>query len=151
MKFYATIIVALSVVCHSMPIVNTHLTTRADLQAETDRLLFTATMAEFQAARSAKSPSELDWDSNGCTASPDEPLGYDFQPSCQRHDFGYHNYKDQDRFSDSSKDKIDSNFKKDMYNECNSHGKLGAVVCKGIANIYYEAVSTFGSKRSIQQ
>lgn len=93
------------------------------------------------------SMADLDWYSNGCTASPDQPLGYNFLPSCQRHDFGYHNYKNQDRFTEQNKDRIDSNFKSDMYNECATRGSVSKTVCEGIADIYYEAVSTFGGRR----
>lgn len=33
------------------------------------------------------------------------------QPACHRHDFGYHNYRDQSRFTVSGKLNIDNNFK----------------------------------------
>lgn len=118
----------------------------ATLEEETDTLLFDTSMDDFQAARDAQDPPQLNWYSNGCTASPDAPLGYTFLPSCQRHDFGYHNYKDQDRFTDDNKHRIDLNFKADLYNECNKHGAVSGLVCKGIANVYYEAVNVFGGK-----
>lgn len=31
-------------------------------------------------------------------------------PACHRHDFGYTNYREQSRFTESAKSKIDSNF-----------------------------------------
>src|SRR5437879_1240621 len=35
----------------------------------------------------------FDWSTDFCSASPDEPLGFDFRLPCARHDFGYRNYK----------------------------------------------------------
>ena len=35
----------------------------------------------------------FDWSTDYCSASPDQPLGFDFRLSCWRHDFGYRNYK----------------------------------------------------------
>lgn len=120
------------------------LSTRETDEEATDRLLFDSTIDEFQTARDATDPSSLDWTSDGCSSSPDNP-GYDFLPSCYRHDFGYRNYKDQDRFTDENKDKIDSNFKSDMYNQCATEDNEDN--CQDIADIYYWAVSHIGSKR----
>ncbi len=117
----------------------------SDLETITDTLLFSSTMAQFQAARAAQDPPELDWSSNGCSDSPDNPLGFNFEPSCQRHDFGYRNYKAQGRFDDAGKAHIDSNFKRDMDNQCATEGGLEDV-CDGVADLYYEAVVVFGSK-----
>jgi hypothetical protein len=68
----------------------------------TDRLLFTATLPTFLAARAAQNPSTLDWSSDGCSSSPDNPFGFNFENSCYRHDFGYRNFKAQSRFTDVS-------------------------------------------------
>lgn len=54
---------------------------QSSLEAESDRLLFSTTMAEFQMARKSQIPSELDWTSNGCSFSLKEPHGFDFVPS----------------------------------------------------------------------
>jgi hypothetical protein len=118
---------------------------QSSLEAETDRLLFSTTMAEFQIARESQAPSELDWTSNGCSFSPEEPLGFDFEPSCQRHDFGYRNYKAQGRFSDAGKASVDDNFKRDMDDQCATEGILEDV-CGGVADVYYQAVVNFGSR-----
>ena len=90
--------------------------------------------------------SKSDWSDNGCTASPDNPLGFDFRQSCQRHDFGYRNYKAQSRFTDPAKATIDDNFREDMYNQCATEGALQGL-CRGVADLYYAAVREFGSKR----
>jgi hypothetical protein len=63
----------------------------------TDRLVFTATLPTFLAARAALNPSTLDWTSDGCSSSPDNPFGFDFLNSCYRHDFAYRNFKAQSR------------------------------------------------------
>ncbi|OJD28337.1 hypothetical protein ACJ73_00262 [Blastomyces percursus] len=123
------------------------LTTRAETpQQATDRLLFSSTMAQFTAAGNAKDPSSLIWESDGCSKSPDKP-GFNFLPSCYRHDFGYRNYKAQDRFSKTNKKKIDKLFRSDLYNECAKEKYEDKEEnCKDIADIYYWAVSTFGKR-----
>jgi hypothetical protein len=120
-----------------------------DAQA-TDRLLFSSTIDEFEAARNAQDPPTLDWTSDGCSDSPDNPFGFDFLKACHRHDFGYRNYKKQGRF-ENGKASIDSNFKNDMYNQCATEGNSFEVAaCKGVADVYYEAVKNFGSKRAVE-
>ncbi|ORY12657.1 prokaryotic phospholipase A2-domain-containing protein, partial [Clohesyomyces aquaticus] len=121
------------------------------IQQATDRLLFSSTIAQFEAARNAKNPSTLDWSSDGCSDSPDNPFGFNFLQSCHRHDFGYRNYKKQSRFTDAAKAKIDTNFKTDMHNQCEKEGNVFEVAaCKGVADVYYEAVKEFGSKRAAE-
>jgi Prokaryotic phospholipase A2 len=128
-----------------------------ELEAATDRLLFATSMQDFLAARAAQDPPGLDWSSDGCSDSPDDPFGFNFNPSCERHDFGYRNYKKQDRFTDANKLRIDNNFKQDMFDECateDEQGILGEIgvgkdVCEATATVYYEAVRTFGSKEKL--
>ncbi|KAF2275466.1 uncharacterized protein EI97DRAFT_459370 [Westerdykella ornata] len=117
----------------------------------TDRLLFKSSMSTFIAARNAKNPSSLDWSSDGCSSSPDNPFGFDFINSCYRHDFGYRNYKKQSRFTSANKAKIDSNFRSDMYAQCENEGNAFEVAaCKGVADVYYNAVKEFGTKRAAE-
>ncbi|KAF2703325.1 hypothetical protein K504DRAFT_463691 [Pleomassaria siparia CBS 279.74] len=119
--------------------------------AATDRLLFNTTIAAFESARNALNPATLDWSSDGCSYSPDMPLGFDFLQACHRHDFGYRNYKEQSRFTAAAKAKIDSNLKADMYTQCATEGNVFVVAaCKAVADVYYEAVKEFGSKRSVE-
>lgn len=66
----------------------------------TDRLVFRETLATFINGRNARNPPTLDWSSDGCSSSPDNPFGFDFLNSCYRHDFGYRNFKAQARFTD---------------------------------------------------
>jgi len=117
----------------------------SSLEAETDRLLFSTPISEFLRARESETPPGLDWSSNGCSFSLEEPLGFDFEPSCQRHDFGYRNYKAQGRFTDGGKANIDDNFKRDMDNQCATEGVLEEL-CGGVADLYYQAVVKFGNR-----
>ena len=61
--------------------------------------------------------------------------------SCYRHDFGYRNFKAQNRF-EANKARIDDNFKTDMFNQCANESAKGP--CEATATLYYEAVKAFG-------
>lgn len=117
------------------------------IEQETDGLLFLTPMSSFLAAKAKKQPARLIWSDNGCSNSPDKPDGFNFLPSCQRHDFGYRNYKAQGRCSENERGKIDQNLKKDMYDECAKYTGLKAalgVVCRGYADTYYRVVRGLG-------
>lgn len=112
-----------------------------DAVATTDRLLFSETLSTFVATRAAADrPTDVDWSSDGCSNSPDSPFGYDFTKACWRHDFGYRNYKAQNRFTEDARLRIDNNFRSDMYALCGSRS-----LCRWTADIYYKAVREFGS------
>ena len=50
---------------------------QASLEQVTDTYMFDISIAEFIANRDGKvGPPELNWESNGCTASPDNPFGF---------------------------------------------------------------------------
>ncbi|MGP4018145.1 phospholipase [Saccharopolyspora sp. 5N708] len=113
---------------------------QGELRSVTDQYLFELSLDSFTETRGEQPyADQLDWSSDGCSMSPDEPLGYEFRTSCDRHDFGYRNYKKQERFTEANREEIDDNFRDDMYSVCGSD--LG---CKGTANIYYYAVREFG-------
>ncbi|KAH6858604.1 prokaryotic phospholipase A2-domain-containing protein [Alternaria alternata] len=116
---------------------------QASLEQVTDNYMFDISIDEFITNRNAKNPPELDWSSNGCTASPDNPFGFDFINSCYRHDFGYRNFKAQNRF-EANKARIDDNFKTDMFNQCANESAKGP--CEATATLYYEAVKAFGRR-----
>jgi hypothetical protein len=173
MKFSLLAVVGFASLAFSAP---TSLDTRqSSLQTTTDNYLFTLTISQFITNRNGKiGPAELDWTSDGCSDSPDNPFGFNctFHPhhivvnrfshlsltlylhqhivinSCYRHDFGYRNYKKQSRFTDANKARIDSNFKKDMFNQCTTEKYRDA--CEATATIYYEAVKVFGKKRAVE-
>ncbi|KAL1959759.1 hypothetical protein VTO42DRAFT_1345 [Malbranchea cinnamomea] len=111
--------------------------------AITDELVFQVSMSTFQQRRNAKDPACCDWSSDNCSSSPDRPLGYDFVPACQRHDFGYRNSKKQNRFTEDLRKRIDDNFKEDLYYQCAQYGD-NEDDCRIFANIYYTAVRLCG-------
>jgi hypothetical protein len=86
----------------------------------------------------------LDWSTDYCTDSPDEPLGFDFRLPCARHDFGYGNYKAVGLFP-GNKDRIDNAFYFDLKNKCATYSWIVRPVCYSLAWTYYEAVHLFGS------
>ncbi|KAK4095879.1 secretory phospholipase A2 [Parathielavia hyrcaniae] len=108
----------------------------------TDQYLYSITLPTFTSRRNARNPPSLIWDSDGCSSSPDNPFGFPFVPACHRHDFGYRNYKNQNRFTTAGKLRIDNNFKTDLYNQCRSVSVRG--VCEALAEVYYAAVRAFG-------
>lgn len=121
------------------------------IEAETDRLLFEMTISEFQ--KECTSPfhsPELDWRNNGCTSALDKPFGYNFFPSCQRHDFCYLNYRKQGRY-EKLKASCDDNFQRDMYRECAKHSGIRSRHCRSVARLYHWAVKTFGDNYKMYQ
>ncbi|UQS24081.1 phospholipase [Amycolatopsis thermalba] len=112
----------------------------ADIGAVTDKYLFGTSLSRFEEIRADRPyAAKLDWSSDTCSWSPDKPLGFDFSPACHRHDFGYRNYKRQDRFTSANRKKIDDNFYADLKVIC--HGDWR---CNGTAWTYYQAVRKFG-------
>lgn len=91
--------------------VGTQVVKRQSLNQITDQYLFSITLPAFTSRRNARDPPSLIWDSDGCSSSPDNPFGFPFTPACHRHDFGYRNYKAQNRFTDAGKKRIDDQFK----------------------------------------
>ena len=85
----------------------------------------------------------FDWSTDYCTLSPNRPLGFDFRRSCQRHDFGYRNFKAFGLFADH-KARVDDAFYFDMMRVCDTYSWGVRHTCYGVAWLYYEAVSTFG-------
>ncbi|KAF8246142.1 hypothetical protein K440DRAFT_586282 [Wilcoxina mikolae CBS 423.85] len=121
------------------------LTRRETDREATDRLLFNTDIDTFENDRNNQSPNTLDWSSDGCTDAPNSPGGFHFLHSCQRHDFGYRNYKAQQRFTDDNRLMIDDNFKTDMHDECHKYGVFKRDICKTFANSYYDAVRAVGN------
>ncbi|GAB3275001.1 phospholipase [Parasphingorhabdus pacifica] len=112
-----------------------------DLEEITDEYLFDYSLPRFAATRAQRPHADrLDWSSDGCSLSPDEPFGYEFTDSCHRHDFGYRNYTVQQRFTEENRLDIDDNFRSDMHSICAGAEPL----CHGTAEVYYWAVREFG-------
>jgi Prokaryotic phospholipase A2 len=125
-----------------------------DALRTTDELLFRSSMMTFlQAKNENRNGDQLDWSTDDCSnpligePSRSQPAGYDFRASCWRHDFGYRNYKRQGRFDETVRPSIDDNFHRDMYDVCSQYtGWSGwrGIVCRRIADAYYEVVRTCG-------
>ena len=112
----------------------------AQLRQVTDSYLFSYSLSGFQTVRSQQPyAGQLDWGSDGCSSSPDNPFGFNFVKACYRHDFGYRNYKKQGRFNETTRLTIDNRFKSDLYTICN-----GNWACNRTADVYYAAVRQFG-------
>ena len=129
------------------PLLESSLAALTKLEAKaqvTDFLIFSTGMSTFLTAKKNKYPSSLIWTDNACSKSLDKPLGYNFLHACQRHDFGYRNYKSQERFTDTNRKKVDDNFARDMQVECNRYGIVKKKACEEIAEKYYIAARLLG-------
>lgn len=110
-----------------------------------ENMMFGVSMNTFQKARRAKIPSKCIWSTDNCTSSPDRPFGFNFKPSCQRHDFGYHNLRKLRRLNKKMRKRVDVAFKQDLYDYCSTMDKR-AYDCSTMADLYYVAVRIFGGK-----
>jgi hypothetical protein len=111
------------------------------LRQVTDQYLYSTGLNPFQTLRSQQPyAGQLDWTSDGCSSSPDNPFGFNFVKACYRHDFGYRNYKRQSRFNETTRLTVDNKFKTDLYEICN-----GNWTCNRTADVYYAAVRQFGN------
>lgn len=84
----------------------------------TDQYLYSISLPTFTSRRNARNPPSLIWDSDGCSSSPDNPFGFPFVPACHRHDFGYRNYRAQNRFTDAGKLRVDNQFRTEYVPPC---------------------------------
>ncbi len=96
------------------------------------------------ANRSAEPYVEFDWTTDYCSYSPDKPLGFNFKPACQRHDFNYRNFKATVMFNHDSRLIIDNQLLADMDRICRGYAWWQRPACYGTADTYYGAVRTFG-------
>lgn len=92
---------------------------------------------------------------DNCSTSPDNPIGFPFETACDRHDFGYRNFKMLQKLESlpgssitpflltQDRDDIDNNLTTDLYWTCEnvtSHQIEGD--CKLLADAYYFGVTT---------
>ncbi|WP_407566048.1 phospholipase [Streptomyces sp. 184] len=99
--------------------------------------------ASAESNRGAWSAYAFNWSTDYCSSSPDNPFGFPFEKSCQRHDFGYRNYKEIGAF-DANKSRIDSAFYEDLKRVCNRYSGATKTSCNSTAWVYYQAVRAFG-------
>ncbi|HEX6356896.1 phospholipase [Actinophytocola sp.] len=110
------------------------------LRQVTDQYVFSTGLNPFQTIRTQRPyADQLNWTSDGCSNSPDNPFGFNFVKACYRHDFSYRNYKKQSRFTETTRLSLDKKFRSDMYEVCGSNW-----ACKRVADVYYAAVREFG-------
>jgi hypothetical protein len=86
----------------------------------------------------------LNWTTDYCSSSPDNPLGFTFTLSCYRHDFGYRNYKEMGQFS-ATKSRLDRAFHADLQRACDRYNAFVRPACDSLAWTYYQAVRAFGA------
>jgi len=91
---------------------------------------------------------QFNWSTDYCSASPDNPLGFDFRLSCYRHDFGYRNYKEMALF-EPNKSRVDSAFYEDLKRKCATYNWLVRPACYSLAWTYYNAVRVFGNTATV--
>ncbi|KAJ0132647.1 hypothetical protein HZ326_24267 [Fusarium oxysporum f. sp. albedinis] len=108
--------------------------------AEVDRLLFEVDLDTFMRARDARNPPCLDWSSNECSWSPDMPAGFNFIPSCRRHDFGYQNVRGEGKLTEARRLRIDDVFKMDLYNECGKYRGFGELYSGSLACLAHSLI-----------
>jgi hypothetical protein len=87
---------------------------------------------------------QFDWSTDNCSFSPDQPLGFDFRLPCQRHDWGYGNYKAMGQFP-ANKSRLDDAFYQDLRRKCAQYSAIVRPACNSLAWTYYQAVRAFGS------
>ena len=93
---------------------------------------------------------QFDWSTDYCSFSPDRPLGFDFRLPCQRHDWGYGNYKAMSLFA-ANKPRLDDAFYQDLRRKCGQYNSIVRPACYSLAWTYYQAVSAFGSLAFVKQ
>ncbi|MFI6760410.1 phospholipase [Micromonospora sp. NPDC050417] len=100
----------------------------------------------WNSARNNRAPwaeYNFDWSTDYCSSSPDNPLGFSFQLSCYRHDFGYRNFKAVGQFP-ANKSRLDSAFYEDLKRVCATYNSVVRPACTSLAWTYYQAVRAFG-------
>lgn len=107
-------------------------------------------LGQFLAARAARSPSTLDWSSDGCSTPLPVGLGdtgrtYNFRAACQRHDFGYRNAKRLGLWGSAEKRRIDDRFLADMKLDCAPRPWTQRTSCLAWAAIYHQGVRIAGT------
>ncbi|CAB4556089.1 MAG: hypothetical protein F2545_02615 [Actinobacteria bacterium] len=112
-------------------------------------MMFRTALASFIAtAQSSTRDQRLDWTTDGCSAPIVGSTGrtFDFTHACQRHDFGYRNFKALHGgkwWTSSLRHRIDRVFQSDMYAHCAARTRTARNVCRTWAKTFYRAVRTY--------
>jgi hypothetical protein len=88
----------------------------------------------------------LNWTSDGCSAPiiGSEGRSFNFRAACDRHDFGYRNFKALEIFDTSTRKLIDEQLHRDMNTYCNSQRRTFKVRCIAWSEIFYTMVRAAG-------
>ncbi|MFJ9341893.1 phospholipase A2 [Streptomyces sp. NPDC101733] len=87
-----------------------------------------------------------------CTNAPDKPLGYNFVPACDMHDYGYgligNSYKGYRYYLSRNKGlSVDAVFYSTLYSKT-CPGYFWKSTCRSLANTYFGAVAAFGRAKN---
>ncbi|RVD80461.1 uncharacterized protein DFL_008358 [Arthrobotrys flagrans] len=138
-----------------------------DVECQTNNAIFSIDLDDFienYRNKGLNSPP-LIYDSDGCSVPPevakifkidkDFPYGYEFLNSCYRHDFGYRNYKNQNRFTAPNREFLDDRFQVDLLAQCRSQFPKADIFhpdqlfnrkwCDTVAKVYYKFVRLCGA------
>jgi hypothetical protein len=143
-----TVVVLISIVLVLAPAATASAAAPSDKPAVLARWTQTsaASSAAWYAAlqnRDAWAAYGFDWATDYCSASPDQPLGFDFRRSCHRHDFGYRNHKAAGIFP-ANKARVDDAFYADLKRTCATYAVVVRPACLSLAWTYFSAVVVFG-------
>lgn len=88
----------------------------------------------------------LDWTTDGCSAPivGSEGRSFNFRTACDRHDFGYRNFKILGIFDTSTRTLIDEQLHRDMNTYCDSQRRTFKVRCVAWSEIFYTMVRAAG-------
>ena len=118
---------------------------------------FGVDIGTFVSTRSAPFPGPYDWSSDGCSTPLPVGLGdtgrsYNFRAACQRHDFGYRNFRLLDAlvgpgqwWNETTRRRIDDQFLADMLVSCAPRPWTQRTSCRAWARVYHRAVRVAGS------
>ena len=112
-------------------------------------LMFRTPLATFiEISQSSHRDGRLDWSSDGCSAPVVGSTGrtFDFTAACQRHDFGYRNFKTLDKgkwWTSSMRHRIDRVFQQDMLRDCERRAKSTRKICQTWAKAFFRAVRAY--------
>jgi len=88
----------------------------------------------------------LDWTNDGCSAPivGSEGRSFNFRSACDRHDFGYRNFKALGLFDTTTRTLIDEQLHRDMNRACDSQRRTFKVRCIAWSEIFYTIVRAAG-------
>jgi hypothetical protein len=88
----------------------------------------------------------LDWTTDGCSAPivGSEGKSFNFRSACDRHDFGYRNFKNLGLFDTTTRTLIDEQLHRDMNRACDSQRRTFKVRCVAWSEIFYTMVRAAG-------